>query len=304
MLNSLFHDPTPEKQNPKAPRVVVSKTFTPVYDIVNGAIGNGDRSDTRKANISSGFDKFRNAGFQYARFFIASKNDETVIMQVSKTWLKDSIKLGKKNDSANGSGTDLTFPQNVIDDFGFEHKQVFDMLPKWSDLSSNFIDFELKAHDPLLSFGVPFFKVSIPGQDPDRFENQQLAVQIKQTTPVDYELEARRLQRQVEVNPITRELIRNQLLYEEHLKTGKPIHTDHMFSIAQGKRYKIPVYVISHWTNLEYLTDFDNMSKGARCSKTLRCVISDYGSAEGLDMSQRRELLEQCDLALAMLEGV
>jgi len=46
-------------------------------------------------------------------------------------------------------------------------------------------------------------------------------------------------------------------------------HLDHKFSIFEGFKNNIPPYIISHYTNLEMLSEHDNISKRIKCSITM-----------------------------------
>lgn len=46
-------------------------------------------------------------------------------------------------------------------------------------------------------------------------------------------------------------------------------HIDHKFSVLEGFKNNIPVYIICHYSNLEMLLEKDNISKDCKCSVSI-----------------------------------
>jgi hypothetical protein len=54
---------------------------------------------------------------------------------------------------------------------------------------------------------------------------------------------------------------------------------DHIYSIQQGFRDKIPPYIIGHWSNLLVISLSENSQKGMRCDKTKEQLFEDFDTA-------------------------
>jgi len=59
-------------------------------------------------------------------------------------------------------------------------------------------------------------------------------------------------------------------------KRSNEWYLDHIFSISEGYNQDIPPEIISHYTNLQILSRYDNSSKGAKCGKTKEKLFEDY----------------------------
>lgn len=61
----------------------------------------------------------------------------------------------------------------------------------------------------------------------------------------------------------------NKIINPKKLPRGRgKYHLDHKFSIMEGFKNNIPPYVISHYKNLQMLTESENISKDYRCDIT------------------------------------
>ncbi len=63
------------------------------------------------------------------------------------------------------------------------------------------------------------------------------------------------------------------LINPDNIKRDRDNHLDHKYSISEGFRYNIPVYIISSYHNLEIIRGFDNIRKGSSCSITKEELI-------------------------------
>lgn len=57
---------------------------------------------------------------------------------------------------------------------------------------------------------------------------------------------------------------------------SRDLHLEHIFSIAEGFRQKIPSKIIGHITNLKLLSRIENQSKQSKCGKTVKQLYKDY----------------------------
>jgi hypothetical protein len=57
---------------------------------------------------------------------------------------------------------------------------------------------------------------------------------------------------------------------------GNDYHLDHIFSISEGFRQKIPAEVIANYTNLRVISSTLNCSKQGECHKTLTELYEDF----------------------------
>ena len=55
-------------------------------------------------------------------------------------------------------------------------------------------------------------------------------------------------------------------------------HLDHIFSVEEGFKQRVPPEVIGHWTNLRMLWHLDNSKKNTKCDKTIEQLFEDYHS--------------------------
>jgi len=53
-------------------------------------------------------------------------------------------------------------------------------------------------------------------------------------------------------------------------------HVDHIFSVEEGFKQKVPAEVIGHWTNLRMLWHLDNSIKNTKCHTTLKQLLEQY----------------------------
>ena len=81
-------------------------------------------------------------------------------------------------------------------------------------------------------------------------------------------------------------LITNKNWYEHFhninpnkLQRSRDLHLDHIYSISEGFKNKVPPEIIGHWTNLRLIPKKENSSKGADCHKTLDKLYEDYNLA-------------------------
>jgi len=57
---------------------------------------------------------------------------------------------------------------------------------------------------------------------------------------------------------------------------GPHYHLDHIFSIIEGFKQKIPPHIIGHYSNLKIITAKANCSKRGDCGKTVEQLYEDY----------------------------
>lgn len=63
------------------------------------------------------------------------------------------------------------------------------------------------------------------------------------------------------------------LINPNNLKRGSNHHLDHKFSISEGFKNKIEPKIIASIGNLEIINSKDNMSKGSKCSLTIKKLL-------------------------------
>jgi len=80
----------------------------------------------------------------------------------------------------------------------------------------------------------------------------------------DYEYKARTF-----TNRIISEL-------ELNIKRKDGQHIDHKFSIYEGFKYNVPLYIISHQCNLQIIDSHENLKKNIKCSITIDELYKSY----------------------------
>jgi hypothetical protein len=67
-------------------------------------------------------------------------------------------------------------------------------------------------------------------------------------------------------------------ILDAHLRSTE-YHLDHIYSISEGFRQKVPAEVIAHYTNLRVIPASLNCSKQDECHKTLNQLYEDFALA-------------------------
>ena len=60
------------------------------------------------------------------------------------------------------------------------------------------------------------------------------------------------------------------------LRSRYQYHLDHIFSVEEGFKNKVPAKVIGHWTNLRMMWHLDNSIKNTKCHKSIEQLFEDY----------------------------
>lgn len=94
--------------------------------------------------------------------------------------------------------------------------------------------------------------------DEDRTELEKYRLAVKKITAKSYH------DHYYKINP--NNLTRSRYQY----------HVDHIFSVEEGFKQKVPVEVIGHWTNLRMLWHLDNSIKNTKCHTTLKQLLEQY----------------------------
>lgn len=195
---------------------------------------------------------------------------------------KVEIKGATRKIAAKGANTGSTVfdEEQFFHNVGWSDQQRFTLTPAFTEQYNGTTIahvFNLTELDPtLIQTSDPSFKINAPSMT-QRCASIVARRNLVNATVDDFTAYRNR------VDALTEQTLRKvgakALDKQSVLGTGA-VHLDHIYSVRRGFDEQIPVEVIAHHSNLEYLPFSQNLSKQANCNKTKEDLYRDFAEHE------------------------
>jgi hypothetical protein len=260
------------KKNARTGKILCLPLTNEPFSIDMKAVDSPER-DHYTANFSNGIGKYLDKGFLYIYFSHVATGSSDRIVILSRTEIPGFNKISKKGSN---SGSFTKYDNKLFETAGLHDQESYRLHPMDG------------TTDPFIFTLIPYIKDSgFVSDDP------VLTISAPKQSGREDELGMKRLTKKPTCSGFekyrkdnNKEMIRSKRDHGD--KIAKPenryipgISCDHIHTVYDGHINKIPTIILSHWSNLQYISGPDNSSKGKNSWKTKDQLVDDYAAATG-----------------------